>query len=92
MPTDRERITRLEERWRDLRQDVADLRQENARSRDRLHKLEGTQALLVDDKQRRDQAVKQGQRRLEVRISVLTVAVAVAALLEPLLFHYVGSM
>lgn len=90
MTTDGERIARLEERWRDMRQDIADLRQADARTRDRLHQIEGMQGLLVEERKQRTETAAARQKRLEVRIQVLTVVVAIAAVATPVLYHYLG--
>lgn len=77
----------LAERIASVKDDVAELAKEMERARKRLHAVEGnTDALLSDLRQRRE-SVGRNQRRLELRLQVLTAVVAGAALFEPFLYH-----
>lgn len=89
MATERERIAVLETKLDELRTDVQQLTSEERRTRRRLHDLEGVTGLLVDQENARRVATGERQRRLELRIQVLTVVVAVVALAEPFLYHLV---
>jgi len=81
-----ERIATIEAELRGVREDVQALTVETERARRRLHDLEGsTRGLLELNKQQR-QGTADRQRRLEVRMSLLTAAIAVAAFLEPFLY------
>lgn len=85
-----ERIAALEQQIIDLRHDIADRKHEEERTRDRLHKIEGTMGMLVDvQKQARLQEARQ-YRRLEVRLQAMTIAVAVAGIIGPLVYAGVG--
>ncbi len=87
MPEERERIAALEQQIIDLRGDIADRKHEEERTRDRLHKVEGLLAMLVDaQKQARRQEERQYDR-LNLWLKVLTAAIATAALVEPFLYH-----
>jgi hypothetical protein len=84
-----ERIARNEQRLDELRGDMADRKQEETRTRDRLHKLEGAVGLLVDNMKTARHREELQYRRLEVRIQQLTLAVAVAAILVSLVVAFV---
>lgn len=79
MPTEGERLAGLEQQVRDTRQDVLDVKAEIADVRRRLHDLEGFSSamLAVQQENRRGEATQ--YRHLEVRIQVLTLIVAVSA-------------
>jgi hypothetical protein len=66
---------------------VHELAEEQRRTRERLHQVDGLTAMLVDEHKRRQGHEQRRQRRLEVRIQVLTAVVAIAALVEPFLYH-----
>ena len=91
MPTDGERLATVEAVLRELRGDMRDLNDETQRTRKRLHDLEGTTGMLVDQEKKRREATQTRQRRLEVRIQILTVVIACAALFEPVLYHFAGG-
>lgn len=91
MPTNDQRLTRLEERVQDMRDDMADLKMETQRTRKRLHDLEGMQALLVNQEKVRHETSKRQQETLKNRLQILTVVVAVAALAEPFIVHAAGG-
>lgn len=78
----------LAERLEGLRDDVTAIVEEQRRSRDRLHNLEGFAAayLSVQRENRRSEA-KQYQR-LELRLQVLTIVVAIGAIAVPLLVAF----
>lgn len=90
MTADGERIASLEVRYAELDDDIEALGKELGRCRDRLHKVEGFQAVLAEDKKRRDALVAQRQKRIEFRLSTLAVVVAIATVLSPILYHYLG--
>ena len=80
MPEERERIARLEQQVVALGDELDDRKHEEERTRDRLHKIEGVLGLLVDaQKQARAQEASQ-YRRMELRLQLLSAAVAVAGL------------
>lgn len=64
---------------------MGELVAEQQRHRTRLHNLEGICATFVDQQRenRRGEALQ--YRRLEVRMQVLTVAVAIGAILAPII-------
>lgn len=74
----------LVERIEGLRDDVSAIAEEQKRARTRLHNLEGFAAayLSVQRENRRSEARQ--YRRLELRLQVLTVVIAVAAIFVPI--------
>lgn len=87
MQTDGERIATLEALMGEIRTDVRELGDQSERSRRRLHDVEGALGLLVDQEKVRRQVTADNQRKMRNRLDLLTVAIAVAALLEPFLYH-----
>ena len=78
-------IARLDERISGVRRDVDELVEEQLRHRTRLHNLEGICAAFVDQQQvNRRLEVKQ-YRRLEIRMQVLTIAIAIGAIIAPIM-------
>lgn len=82
------KIARLQEQMQGVRDDVTELVEESRRTRTRLHNLEGfAQAYL--DTQKANRRLEQRQyRRLESRLHVLTVAIAIAAIIVPIVVAY----
>lgn len=91
VPSDRERIASNSAQLAGLREDVRELRQESARTRTRLHNLEGIAGTLVEQEKVRREMAGARQRSLEVRIQVLTVVVGVAAVVSPFLYNLAGG-
>lgn len=87
MSTDGERIATLEALFGELGKDVRALTDQSERSRRRLHDVEGTLGLLVDQEKVRRQMTADNQRRMRTRLEILTVVVGCAALVEPFLYH-----
>ena len=85
-----ERLATVEQVLRDLRIDAADYRQEQQRTRERLHALEATVRGLVLANEGREAETIRRQRALEIRMQVLTVAVLVASVLVPFLTYAAG--
>lgn len=85
------RLARVETLLADLKEDMADLKGEGRRTRERLHDLEGVSAMLVDQEKLRREATGDRQRRLEIRMEILAVVVAVVAIVEPFLYHLAGG-
>ena len=76
MPTEGERLAALEQQLIDLRGDIVDRKHEEERTRDRLHKIEGTMGMLVDvQKQARAQESRQ-YRQLVVRLQIVGTMIA----------------
>ena len=75
----------LAERLSGVRGDVQELSEEQKRTRDRLHKLEGLVGMLVDDQRRRKSEAEQRQNEIKLRLAVLTVAVSIAAVAVPII-------
>lgn len=90
MPTDGERLATVEAVLQELRGDMSAFTNEQHRTRERLHKLEGITGLMVNAEKRQRETLENRQRRIEVRLQLLTVVVAVAALLGPVIYHYLG--
>ena len=87
MPTEGERLARVEQAIADIRGDITDRKEIEERTRKRLHDIEGILGLLVDQqKQARLQESAQ-YRRLEIRMQLLTLVIALAAFAEPFLYH-----
>jgi hypothetical protein len=79
VPTEGERLAALEQQIFDLRGDIADRKHEEERTRDRLHKIEGTLGMLVDvQKQARAQEARQYDR-IKIWLQALTATIALAA-------------
>jgi len=78
------RIARLEERVAGVREDMGDLVAEQLRHRTRLHNLEGIIATFVDQQRENRRGEARQYRRLEVRMQVLTIAVAIGAIFAPI--------
>jgi chromosome segregation ATPase len=80
-----ERLARLEEQIRGVREDITELVQETNRARTRLHQLEGIAASFVDiQKENRRREAEQYQR-LSLRIQLAGLLLAAAAILSPIL-------
>jgi biopolymer transport protein ExbB/TolQ len=79
-----ERLARLEEQVRGVREDMAELVAELGRGRQRLHKLEGGQAVILASQDAARKEVERRQKRLEWRLQILTVVIAVAAVVAPI--------
>ena len=77
----------MEEQLRGVREDVSELVAESQRNRRRLHDLEGVTGALVSADTQRKRDDRRKQERLEIRLQVLTAVVAVAAVVEPFLYH-----
>jgi hypothetical protein len=78
-------IARIEERLRELREDVSVLVAESERNRRRLHNLEGFQGAYLDTQKQNRRQEESQYRRLEIRLQVLTLVIALAAVLTPLI-------
>ena len=74
----------MEERVEGVREDLAALLAEVQRNRKRLHDLEGIAQAFMDTQQVNRQREAQQYRRLGVQIQVLTVVVALAAIVAPI--------
>ena len=85
------RLARVETLLADLKEDMADLKGEGQRTRGRLHDLEGVSHMLVDQEKLRREATGDRQRRLELRMEIMAVVVAVVAIVEPFLYHLAGG-
>ena len=91
MPTEGERLASVEQQIIDLRGDIADRKSEEERTRKRLHDIEGIMGLLVDQQKRNREQEATQYRRMELRLQVLTIVIAFAALAEPFLYHAATS-
>lgn len=78
------RIARLEERVAGVREDLGELVAEQLRHRTRLHNLEGICATFLDQQRENRRSEARQYRRLEVRMQVLTIAVAIGAIFAPI--------
>lgn len=89
MPSEGERIATVEEQVRGLRGDVQELTAEQARTRERLHKLEGTTKGMVTEAAVRAQVAAAAAQKTQRWIQVLTAIVALAGIVGP--FIYTGA-
>jgi hypothetical protein len=85
--TEGERIATLEALVAGMRGDVTELRDETLGARRRLHKLEGLASTLVDQEKRRNIDTERHEKRVNRNLQLLAVVVALAAVLEPFLYH-----
>ena len=77
----------LAERIKGVRDDVHELGEEQKRTRERLHQVEGLVATLVEDQKQRRREAQRRDRGLELRINTVIAVVAIASLVEPFLFY-----
>jgi hypothetical protein len=89
VPTEGERIATVETVLQELRGDVHDVKQEAYRARDRLHKVEGSLALLVTHDNVRAEISKERNKKTDRRLQAILALAAVGAIIEPLLSHFV---
>ena len=87
MPTDGERLATVEQIARDVRDDISAWTMEQARTRNRLHEIETTVRGLVLANQIAAGDVVNRQRKLEIRVQVLTLVVGLAAVASPLIVY-----
>jgi hypothetical protein len=88
VPTDGERLATLEAVLHALRGDVLELGHEIHRARDRLHKVEGAVALLLNrDKVRADVAAERNKTQNRW-LQAIIVFVTLAGVIEPTLIHF----
>lgn len=85
MPTEAERLATMEEAIRSLRDDVKKMSTEETRTRDRLHKLEGTTAALVQLHEARAADAERLTRKTQTLISACSLVLALLVVLAPLL-------
>lgn len=78
----------LVERIQGLRDDVTAIADEQRRTRDRLHNLEGFAAAYLSVQRENRRTEDRQYRRLELRLQVLTIVVAVGAIVVPLLVAF----
>lgn len=81
---DGERLARLEEQVSGVREDVIALTEEVQRGRKRMHNLEGFAAMFAEQQKENRRKEADQYRRLELRISVLTLVVGLAAVVSPI--------
>lgn len=79
------RLAAVEEQVRGVREDVAELRDESRRSRDRLHSLESTAASLVQVQHERLRHEDRRDRKRDRQLQRIAVLVAFVAVVEPIL-------
>lgn len=83
MATEGERIAIVEQIVRDTRDDIRAIEAEMKRTRERVHKLEGSTAGLLQLARERNVQQDHASKRVQLRLQVLTIVVAVAALGSP---------
>ncbi len=79
------RLARIEEHISGVRENVSALTVEQARTRDRLHKIEGVTALYVETQKENRRREEAQYQRLGLRIQVLTLVVGLAAIAVPVI-------
>jgi predicted nucleic acid-binding Zn-ribbon protein len=77
-------LDRIDERQREIRADIEEIRAEMSRTRTRLHNLEGFAAAYQDMQQMNRRAEERQYRRVEIRLQVLTIVLGLATILSPL--------
>ena len=77
-------LARLEERVEGIRSDLGEINAELARTRKRLHDVEGVTQAFMDMQNVNRQKEARQYRRLGVQIQVLTIVVALAAIVAPI--------
>lgn len=87
MPSDPERIATIEQIVLEIRGDILERKDEEGRTRDRLHKLEGLVGMMVERDKDVKVATEVRHRRMELRVQMLTATVAVVGIVEPFLYH-----
>jgi uncharacterized coiled-coil DUF342 family protein len=85
MNTPDERLARLEEQIRGVREDITELVQEANKARTRLHQLEGLTASFVDIQKENRRRESEQYQRLGVRIQIAGLLLTAAAILSPIL-------
>lgn len=83
MPSEGERLATLEEQVRDFERDMGVVTQELGSHRKRLHNLEGIAGAFVNTQKENRRKEEAQYRRLGTRIQVLTIVIAVAAIVVP---------
>jgi hypothetical protein len=89
VPTEGERIATVETVLQEVREDVQEVKQEAYRARDRLHKVEGSIALLVSHDNVRADIAKERAKKTDRRLQAILALAAIGAIIEPLLSHFV---
>ena len=79
------KIARLQEQLQGVRDDVTELVEEGRRTRTRLHNLEGFAQAYLDAQKAARRSEQRQYRRLEVRVSALTIVVGFAAVASPII-------
>ncbi len=85
MPTSDARLAKVEAVLLEVREDVAEIKMEALRTRDRLHKLEGVSTLFVQTQKESRRSEEAQYQRLGLRIQVLTLVIATAAIVVPVI-------
>ncbi len=85
-----ERIARVEEQIRDMRQDLREHAQEQMRTRNRIHDLEGAVGMLVDNLKVTRRSEDLRFKGLNLRIQVLTLVIGAAGIVTPVFIVYLG--
>ncbi len=88
MPSADERLATVETLLWEIRDDVTEVKQEAARTRDRLHKLEGVSALFVETQKENRRKEDAQYRRLTAHLQMMGLLFAALLFIEPFLYHY----
>lgn len=88
-PSEAERIATNEQAIRDLRGDIADIRQAARDDHHRLRDVEAAVALMLDAHKQARSAEEAQYRRLEMRLQWLTAAIALGTVTGPLIVAFV---
>ncbi len=88
MPSADERLATVEAVLLELRADVADIKHEAVRTRDRLHKLEGVSALFVETQKENRRKEAEQYHQLGTRLTIVGLILTALLFIEPFLYHY----
>lgn len=86
-----ERVATNEQVLRDLRDDMAERVREEQRTRERLHKVEGATAMILDERRVQGRTEDANLRKLALRVQQLTLVVMVVGVLVPLAVALLAS-
>ncbi len=88
MATEAERLATLEALLWEIRDDVTEVKQEAARTRDRRHKLEGVSALFVEPQKENRRKEDAQYKRLTSHLQMVALFFAGLLFVEPFLYHF----
>ena len=87
MSTEGERLATVEAVLHELREDMTEARNEQRRTRGRLHDLEGLASMLVNQERQRARDTRENQARTHRRLELLTLVLLLTSVLDPFIYH-----